>query len=52
MASTATNMNIAHMNVKQLRKVAKDVGVNPVTVNGFLSQNATKSTLITAIKAK
>lgn len=52
MASTATNMNLSHMNVKQLRKVAKDVGVSPVTINAALSQNASKSTLITAIKAK
>lgn len=52
MASTATNMNISHMNIKQLRKIAKDVNVNPVTVNAALSQNSTRSTLIAAIKAK
>lgn len=52
MASVATNMNIAHMNVKQLRKVAKDVGVAPVTINSYLSQNSGKTGLIAAIKAK
>lgn len=52
MATVFSNINIAHMNVKQLRKVAKDVNVNPVTINAALSQNASKSTLITAIKAK
>jgi hypothetical protein len=52
MASTATNVNITHMNVKQLRKVAKDVNVDPVIINSYMSQNSGKSGLITAIKAK
>lgn len=52
MASVATNMNITHMNVKQLRKLAKDVNVSPVTINQYQSENSGKSGLITAIKAK
>lgn len=52
MASTLSNVNISHMNQKQLQKAAKDVGVNPVTViNNSNSQNG-KSALVTAIKAK
>lgn len=53
MASTATASNISHMNQKQLKKLALDIGVNPVTVNATISNNAAvKATLITAIKAK
>lgn len=52
MATFATNTNLTHMNVKQLRKIANDVVVNPVTINQYLSQNSGKSGLITAIKAK
>lgn len=52
MATFASNTNISHMNTKQLRKVAKDVNVSPVTIDAVLSQNSGKSTLITAIKAK
>lgn len=52
MASIATNMNIVAMNIKQLRKLAKVVAVNPVTINQYLSNNSSKSGLITAIKAK
>lgn len=57
MASTYTVVNISHMNTKQLQKVARDVGVNPVTViaNGnqnMLGSSNGRSALITAIKAK
>lgn len=52
MATAFTSANISHMNVKQLRKIAKDVAVNPVTINTVLSQNNSKTALISAIKAK
>lgn len=53
MATFATNTNITHMNQKQLRKIATDVAVNPVTINATIgNQKSGKDALITAIKAK
>lgn len=53
MATFATNTNIVHMNQKQLRKIATDVNVNPVTINATIgNQKNVKDALITAIKAK
>lgn len=53
MATFATNTNISHMNQKQLRKIATDVNVNPITINATIgNQKNVKDTLITAIKAK
>ena len=49
MATFASNMNIAHMNAKQLRHIARTVGVAAPTLNNTLTS---KATLITAIKAK
>jgi hypothetical protein len=41
------------MNDKQLRTLAKAVGVNPVTINTVLGNHSgNKSALVTAIKAK
>lgn len=54
MATFATNTNLSHMNAKQLRKIAKDVGVTSTTIDAVLSENSKsgKSALVTAIKAK
>lgn len=55
MASVATNMNIAHMNNKQLHKLAIDVGVSPVTINQHTidaANPARNTALRVAIKAK
>lgn len=55
MATVFSNVNIAHMNGKQLRKIARDVRVNPVTIDtNNVNQNvlSRKTALIAAIKAK
>lgn len=55
MATFASNMNLAHMNGKQLRKIARDVRVNPVIIDkNNVNQNdkARMAALVTAIKAK
>ena len=53
MATAISSTNISHMNQKQLRKIAIDVGVNPVTINSTLNNTpSVKATLVTAIKAK
>lgn len=55
MATVFSNVNLTHMNGKQLRKIARDVRVNPVTIDAnATNQNvvARRSALITAIKAK
>jgi hypothetical protein len=49
MATRFSNVNIAHMNLKQLRTIAREVAVAPATINNTLTS---KATLITAIKAK
>lgn len=55
MATFASNMNLVHMNGKQLRALARAVRVNPFTINqNNVNQNdkARKLALISAIKAK
>lgn len=55
MATFASNMNLSHMNGKQLRAIARNVRVNPFTINqNNVNQNdkARKAALVTAIKAK
>lgn len=49
MSSVATNMNLADFNRKQLRALARNVGVAGVTEHSNLT---TSAQLITAIKAK
>lgn len=49
MATRFSSMNIAAKNIKQLRTIAREVGVAPATLNNTLTS---KATLITAIKAK
>lgn len=49
MATVYSNQNISHMNTKQLRHIARQVGVAPTTLNDTMTSRAT---LITAIKAK
>lgn len=55
MASVATNINISHMNGKQLQKLAFDVGVNPVIIVANATDRGRPEKLAalrTAIKAK
>ena len=53
MATAISSTNISHMNQKQLRKIAGDVRVDPVTINATLGNTpAIRGTLATAIKAK
>lgn len=49
MSSVATNINLTGMNRKQLRAIARNVSVAPVTEHSNLT---TPAQLITAIKAK
>ena len=49
MATVFSAQNIAHMNIKQLRVAARQVGVAPTTLNDTMTSRAS---LITAIKAK
>lgn len=49
MATRFSNQNLAAKNIKQLRTIAREVGVAPTTLNNTLTS---KATLITAIKAK
>lgn len=55
MATPFSNLNIDHMNGKQLRKIARDVRVDPVTINANATNQNDKTrrgALVTAIKAK
>lgn len=55
MATPFSNVNIAHMNGKQLRKIARDVNVSHVTIDAnAVNQNLAtrRAALVTAIKAK
>lgn len=55
MATFATKINLAHMNGKQLRAIARNVRVNPVTIDrNNVNQNdkARRAALVAAIKAK
>lgn len=55
MATVFSNVNLSAMNGKQLRKIARVVRVNPVTIDAnSVNQNNTarKAALVSAIKAK
>lgn len=49
MASVFSAQNILHMNIKQLRSAARQVGVASTTLDNTMTS---KASLITAIKAK
>lgn len=55
MATPYSNVNLAAKNGKQLRAIARNVNVNPVTIDAnSVNQNVVsrRAALVTAIKAK